>query len=1038
MSIGNAPVTIGQQQFLLPIIPPTPGLPNIVSVFASVVAPLEADPIGGEAGPVDDPDTTISFVVNLSQPSTETVLVNFAVVPGSAQAGDAATLEGDFSGPLTGTLTFAPSETIKTITLNIVDDFTFEPAETFTIQLSSPVNAVLGNAGQGLGAAVGVINDNDPVPELVFVDGNAAAEEGETISFSLTLSNPSFETVVVTLEAKEGTATEGIDFGTLTGKKVTFLPGETSTVVSVSAIEDDVFEGDESFVLALTSDSGEATTNAEITVTIADLSPTPTLTIANGEASEGGVLTMSLSLSNPSSEAIVVRLDTIDGSAKGGSDFQALDGRLVAFQPGVTETSVAITTIEDNVFEGNEQFTVSASAVSDQVNVGDTGTGTIVDDEVAPNVAISDVAVTEGGIATFTVTLSGPSDQDVVLSFTTQDGSAKATAGGVGRPDYSGQSGSVTIPAGQTSASATINVPTADDNVSESTESFSVSLTHQSGVIANSGNDLEGVGTILDNDDPPKVSINDVSVTEGGVATFAVTLSRPTDQNIVLSFATADGSAKDGVNESGVGIPDYPNQSGTVTIIAGQTSATVAISTSNDGVAESTETFSVDLTHQSGAIATTGNDFQGFATILDNDNAPKVTINDVTVTEGGIATFTVKLSGATDHDIVLSFTTVDGSAKDGVDESGSGIPDYTAQLGRVTIAAGETAATTTITVPTVNDAVFEPTETFNVVLTHESGVIAASGNDFTGIGTINDNDPLPKLSIGNDQGTEGDLLTFGLSLSHSSPATIVISLQTGGGSAIESPGANADYQSLDTPNPTLVTFLPGETSKTVDVATIENAIQESIEFFTVSASLIRGNADVDDEGEATIFDDDIIKPNFSGEAFSLSRQGRDETLTEGDDLLIWRDDGSTFDGGDGNDTLVIEDGAEVLALAVESGQTLPATFKQVVDLNALADLDQRIESIEILALVEETPSDAGRGTALRLDAADVLEITDQAGPAAALTILGSAGDGVELIGPGWSGPVDGGGFHVFSQVFGGTVITVKIDDDIALGDIKTG
>ena len=410
----------------------------------------------------------------------------------------------------------------------------------------------------------------------------------------------------------------------------------------------------------------------------------------------------------------------------------------------------------------------------------------------------------------------------------------------------------------------------------------------------------------------------------------------------------------------------------------------------------------------------------------------------MTVSEGAVATFTIKLSGATDHDVVLSFTTVDGTAKDGVGESGSGIPDFTPQTGTVTILAGQTAATTTITVPTTNDALFEPTETFNVVLTHESGVIAASGNDLSGKGTVTDNDPLPKLFIGNDRGVEGDLLTFGLSLSHSSPTTIVVSLQTENGSATEGPGANADYQSLDTPTPTLITFLPGETSKSVDVATIDDTVQELFETFTVSATLVSGDADLSDIGSATILDNDIIKSFFESETLSVSRLSNSDASAEGDDVLIWSDNGSTFNGGDGADTLVIEDGALVLGLAAESNEALPAGFTHVVDLNAIADLDQRIESIEVLSLLEETPADPNRGTALRLDAADVLEITDQAGTTATLTILGSAGDAVELVGPGWSGPVADGGFHAFSQAFGGTLITVRIDDEIAPGDIKAG
>jgi chitinase len=98
------------------------------------------------------------FYVFLSRPSTTTLNVSFQTTPGSAHTGS------DFQNR-NGTLSFAPGETVKTITVNIVGDTLEEDQETFTVGLNSPT----GGAVIGDGSATGTIVDNDgedpPPPE---------------------------------------------------------------------------------------------------------------------------------------------------------------------------------------------------------------------------------------------------------------------------------------------------------------------------------------------------------------------------------------------------------------------------------------------------------------------------------------------------------------------------------------------------------------------------------------------------------------------------------------------------------------------------------------------------------------------------------------------------------------------------------------------------------------------------------------------------------------------------------------------------------
>jgi hypothetical protein len=301
----------------------------------------------------------------------------------------------------------------------------------------------------------------------------------------------------------------------------------------------------------------------------------------------------------------------------------------------------------------------------------------------APSVGINDVTVTEGNIgslsATFTLTLSAAYSQPVTVHFATADGSA--TAGS----DYAAGSGDVTIPAGQTSWPVTVAV--LGDRLPEPTETFAVNLTAVSNGFIGDG---YGVGTILDNE--PRISVNDVTVTEGNTgtlnATLTVSLSAVYDQDVTVHFATANGSATAGSDYTAV--TDM-----VVTVPAGQLSRTFTVAVIGDRFPEPTETFLVNLGSPTGnALVADG---QGVVTIIDNE--PRIAINDVRKLEGNgngkngntQFVFTVTLSAAYDQAVTVHFATADGTAK--VSNS-----DYVAASGTVTFAPGETTKTITVTV----------------------------------------------------------------------------------------------------------------------------------------------------------------------------------------------------------------------------------------------------------------------------------------------------------------------------------------------------
>jgi probable HAF family extracellular repeat protein len=225
-------------------------------------------------------------------------------------------------------------------------------------------------------------------------------------------------------------------------------------------------------------------------------------------------------------------------------------------------------------------------------------------EEGTPTVGVGDVTVTEGNAGTtnavFTVTLSAPAGQDVTVNFTTGGGTATAGA------DYVAQSGTVTIPAGQTTAAVTVAV--IGDSSAEPNETFQVTLSQPSGAVIGDG---QGQGTIVD-DEPRSLTISDVAMQEGRFGTrvfvFTLTLSAPANAPVTVNYATANGTATAG--------SDYNAQSGTITFAPGQTTRTISIVVKGDGSREANETFFVNL---SGVVGALLQDNQGIGTILNDD-----------------------------------------------------------------------------------------------------------------------------------------------------------------------------------------------------------------------------------------------------------------------------------------------------------------------------------------------------------------------------------------------------------------------------------
>jgi hypothetical protein len=180
---------------------------------------------------------------------------------------------------------------------------------------------------------------------------------------------------------------------------------------------------------------------------------------------------------------------------------------------------------------------------------------------------------------------------------------------------------------------------------------------------------------------PLVLTVGTATITEGGSFALPVTLSAPVLVDLTFGFATSSGSAVKG--GGGVAQNDF-GTTGTVTIPAGQTTASIPITTIDDGVFEGTETFFVNVVSNFPSLATFAAP-QALITIVDDEPRPTLAVTNVTLTDP-VATFTVNLSGPTDVDVIVTLKTRPGTVTGG----GTGT---TTLLGTAVIPAGQTSAT---------------------------------------------------------------------------------------------------------------------------------------------------------------------------------------------------------------------------------------------------------------------------------------------------------------------------------------------------------
>ena len=370
-------------------------------------------------------------------------------------------------------------------------------------------------------------------------------------------------------------------------------------------------------------------------------------------------------------------------------------------------------------------------------------------------------------------------------------------------------------------------------------------------------------------------SISSPSVVEGATGAtstleYAVTLNRAPGRQVTVNYAAAadPGTATSGTDYSAI-------TGGTLTFAAAETSKTVEVTVTGDALDEPDETVRIALSNPSGAML--GSASTGVGTITDDDPTPTLALalsdpdpgNPDTINESGTGnatTVTASLSGGTSGEAITVTVAATGAT--------AAAGDFSLSSDKIlTIAAGATTTSGTVTVTALDDATDEPDETVTVGGTRAGGhgLVAAPAALTL---TIADDDPTPTSALALMPASiseSGGVATVTATLSNPSAAAVTVTVSA-------APGTGAVAADFSLSSATTLTIAASATSSTgtVTVTANDNVVDSPDKSVTVSGSATGTLGAVDPPDETLTITDNDATPT------SITLTVNDDSVDEGD------------------------------------------------------------------------------------------------------------------------------------------------------------
>ena len=577
------------------------------------------------------------------------------------------------------TLTFTTSNwsTAKTVTVAAAQDAdSVNDAASIAHAVVDVSSADEFDAVTIAGVAVTVTDDDDAGASVS--ETTVTVTEGGSATYTVRLNTQPTSDVVISVTAS-GSSDVTVSPATLT---FTTANWSTAQTVTVSAAQDadavnDAASITHAVVDASSADEFDAVTIAGVAVTVTDddaagaaVSET-TLTVA-----EGGSATYTVRLNTQPTSDVVITVSS------GNTDVTASPATLTFTSSNWgTAQTVTVSAAQDadavNDAASIAHAVVDASSANEFDAVTIAGVAVTVTDDDAAGAAVSETTVTvaEGGSATYTVRLNTQPTSDVVISVTAS-----------GNTDVTVSPAHLTFTTSNWSTAQTVTVSAAQD---ADAVNDAASITHAV-VDASSADEFDavtiaGVAVTVTDDDAAGAAVSETTLTvaEGGSATYTVRLNTQPTSDVVI-----------GVTRTGS--PDVTVSPATLTFTSSNwsTAQTVTVSAAQDADAVND---AASIAHAVVA-ARSADEFDavtiaGVAVAVtdDADAGAAVSETTLTVTEGGSATYTVRLNTQPTSDVVI-----------GVTRTGS--PDVTVSPATLTFTSSNWSTAQTVTVAAAQDA----------------------------------------------------------------------------------------------------------------------------------------------------------------------------------------------------------------------------------------------------------------------------------------------------------------------------------------------
>ncbi|MBN7116136.1 retention module-containing protein, partial [Pseudomonas fulva] len=691
---------------------PTPAVTTINDSIDSTTATLTASPSVTEGG-------VITYTVTLTNPAQTPVTVTLS-------NGQVITVE---AGKTQGSIDFqTPANDV------------YNNGSTVSVTIDSATGGNFEQLTPNPAAAVTTITASIDTTTATLT-ASPSVTEGGVITYTVTLTNPAQTPVTVTLS---------------NGQVITVEAGKTQGSIDFQTPANDVYNNGSTVSVTIDSATGgnfeQLTPNpAAAVTTINDSIDTTTATLtASPSVNEGGVITYTVTLTNPAQTPVTVTLS---------------NGQVITVEAGKTQGSIDFQTPANDVYNNNGA-TVSVTIDSatggnfEQLTPNPTPAVTTINDSIDTTTATltASPSVTEGGVITYTVTLTNPAQTPVTVTLS------------------NGQV--ITVEAGKTQGSIDFQTPANDVYNNGSTVSVTIDSATGGNFEQLTPNPAAAVTTINDSIDTTTATLTaSPSVTEGGAITYTVTLTNPAQTPVTVTLSNGQ----------------------VITVEAGKTQGSIDFQTPANDVYNNGSTVSVTIDSATGGNfeQLTPNPTPAVTTINDSIDSTTATLTaSPSVTEGGVITYTVTLTNPAQTPVTVTLS--NGQV--------------------ITVEAGKTQGSIDFQTP-AND-VYNNGSTVSVTIDSATGgnFEQLTPNPTPAVTTINDSiDSTSATLTASPSVTEGGVITYTVTLTNPAQTPVTVTLSNGQVITVE---AGKTQGSIDFQTPANDVYNNGSTvSVTIDSAT---------------------------------------------------------------------------------------------------------------------------------------------------------------------------------------------------------------------------